>query len=154
MDDHQTVKGTDPVTGQRTARHPSPLLELATARDVETTFPSVTCDCKRALLEALNERCTETMGMIATRYDMVRALSRLVNEIEQAAAPVNGAQPRGLESLVATADLDTYPTGTRTPMVKLHEFILEHLQDPDVDQQDLREVLLLYSRAVEFEYRG
>ena len=65
---------------------------------------------------------------------------------------MNGAQPDGLEMWIAETQLDSYPSGTRTTLAKLQKFILEQLENPDIDQQDIRETLLHYAQAVEFEH--
>lgn len=129
-----------------------PLLLLDQPGDVEVLFPSADSD-EQELLIAFNDLCTEIMQSFGVvRYDVLRALDYLVNEIEHAAAPVNGAQPNGLEAWVETTDLATYASGTRTVMVKFQEWLLEQLDDPAVDQQVLRDVILDYGRAVEYEH--
>jgi hypothetical protein len=155
MDDQRSLDGTN-QSAEFTTMDSSPvqLLDLKTDDALETTFPSVTCNQKRRLLKDLNDRCTETIEFLATRYDMLRALDALVDEIEQATAPVNGAQPDRLEMWIAETELDSYPSGTRTPLAKLQEFILEQLENPNINQQDIRETLLHYAQAVEYEHSG
>lgn len=153
MDNRRTLGGTNQSAEFiRMDSSTVPLLDLKTDDALETTFPSVTCNQKRRLLKDLNNRCTEMMEFLGTQYDILRALDALVDEIEQAIAPVNGAQPDGLEMWIAEAQLDSYPSGTRPPLAKLQEFILEQLENPNIDQQDIRETLLHYAQAVEFEH--
>jgi len=155
MDDQRTLNGNSQSAEFTTMDSATvPLLDLERDAAFETTFPSVTCNHKRQLLRDLNDCCTETVEFLATRYDVLRALDALVDEIEQATAPVNGAQPDGLETWVAETKLGSYPSGTRTPLAKLQEFILEQLENPNTDQQDIRESLLHYAQAVEYEHSG
>lgn len=154
MEEQQTLtRGpTASVGGAPPDSEVEPLLPLETPADVEVTFPSADPE-EQSLLIAFNDLCTDIMNSFGVvRYDVLRGLDYLVNEIEQAAAPVNGAQPNGLQVWVETTDLASYASGTRTVMVKFQEWLLEQLDEPEVDQQVLRDVILDYGRAVEYEH--
>lgn len=132
-------------------REISPLLDLSTKTAREVTFPSVSSDSMQSLLREFNSVCTELLsGLSVSRVDVLRALSRLADGVEQSTAPVNGIQHNQLVAWLSETDPKQYPTGTRTAMARFQEFLLEKLE-AGTEQSQLRQAVLHYTQAVEYD---
>ena len=129
----------------------SPLLDLSTETALEVAFPSVSSASMQSLLKEFNSVCTELLSVLTvSRVDVLRALDRLADGVEQSTAPVNGIQHNELVVWLSETDPEQYPTGTRTAMARFQEFLLEKLE-AGTEQSQLRQAILHYTQAVEYE---
>lgn len=144
-------RAADPEFTVGEKREASPLLDLSTETALEVTFPSVSSASMQSLLKEFNSMCTELLSTLTvSRIDVLRALNRLADGVEQSTAPVNGIQHNELIAWLSETDPEQHPTGTRTAMARFQKFLLEKLE-AGTKQAQLRQAVLHYTQAVEYE---